>query len=134
MTFLIFSQLPESIFHLNFLRKFFLKNQVKFILIRKYFLLINFLINKKLFFKNYFLKKQNSTFIFSFESGSLRHGMKSSFLDDVSSDLCVRYFDVTHRNQEFVSTLTTEESSIQVLGKSGLVCFVFIVRLLSVIC
>jgi hypothetical protein len=59
--------------------------------------------------------------------------MKPSFLDNVSSGLCVGYFDLTHGNHELVSTLTTEEASIQVLGKSGLVCFVFIVRLLSVI-
>jgi len=37
MTFLIFLQLLESIFHLNFLEKHFPENQAKFFLTKKYF-------------------------------------------------------------------------------------------------
>jgi hypothetical protein len=42
MIFLNFSQLPKSIFRLNFSGKHFSENQVKFFLTGKYFLLINF--------------------------------------------------------------------------------------------
>ena len=47
MTFLNFSQLPESVFRSNFLGKYFPGNQVKFFLIEKCFLLINFSNDKK---------------------------------------------------------------------------------------
>jgi hypothetical protein len=48
MIFLNFSQLPESVFRLNFSEKHFLENQVKFFLIEKYFSLINFSNNKQI--------------------------------------------------------------------------------------
>ena len=46
MTFLNFSQLPENIFHPNFLKKHFSGNQANFSLTKKCFLLTNFSNNK----------------------------------------------------------------------------------------
>jgi len=58
MTFLNFSQLPESVFRPNFSGKYFLENQAKFFLTKKYFLLTNFFNEKQTYknLKNNFLK------------------------------------------------------------------------------
>jgi len=48
MIFLNFLRLPESVFHLNFLGKYFLGNQVNFLLTGKYFPLINFFNDKQI--------------------------------------------------------------------------------------
>jgi hypothetical protein len=47
MTFLNFSQFPESVFRLNFSGKHFSRNRAKFPLTGKYFLLTNFFNNKQ---------------------------------------------------------------------------------------